>query len=134
MLNTKLTLVNHSGQDLSVYIGTGLIDPESIVPRILPNGESTSVEGYSPLEKRDVYAQVNFPDDTGIFTRDTVLIEAGNPKIGYPWVSIGGSEQGYSEDESNDVRVETEPLFVFHVLRREDLEAAKDFVVTIQKA
>ena len=134
MLNTKLTLVNHSGQGLSVNMGTGPIDPGSLLPRNLPDGESTSIEGYSAVEKRDVFAQVNFPDASGFFTRVTVLIEAGNPKIGYPWVSVGGSEQGYSEGESTDVRVETEPSFVFHVERRDDLDAAKDFVVTIQKA
>lgn len=134
MLNTKLTLVNHSGLALTVFMGAGVIDIGSILPRVLADGESTSEEGYSPIEKRDVYAQVNFPDETGVLTRDSVLIEAGNPKLGYPWVSVGGSEQGYSEQESHDVRVETEPSFVFHVERREDLEAAKDFVVTIQKA
>jgi len=134
MLNTKLTLVNHSGISLTVYIGSGVIDIGSILPRILADGESTSAEGYNPVAKRDVYAQVNFPDDMGLLVRDSVLIEAGNPTIGYPWVSVGGSEQGYSEGESADVRVETEPSFVFHVNRRDDLEAAKDFVVTIQKA
>lgn len=134
MLNTKLTLVNHSGLSLTVYIGSGVVDIGSILPRILADGDSTSEEGYNPIAKRDVYAKIDFPDESGLLIRDSVLIEAGNPKIGYPWVSVGGSEQGYSEGEDHDVRVETEPLFVFHVQRRDDLEAAKDFVVTIQKA
>jgi hypothetical protein len=68
-----------------------------------------------------------------LFTRDSVLIEAVNPKNGYPWASVGGQSHNFYEDESNDVRVDSEPKVLFHVERRADLSAAKDFYVTIQK-
>jgi hypothetical protein len=48
-----------------------------------------------------------------LFARDSVLIEAGNPKIGYPWASVGGHGHNFYEDESNDVRVDSEPSFSF---------------------
>jgi hypothetical protein len=70
---------------------------------------------------------------SGLFTRDSVLIEAVNPKIGYPWASVGGQSHNFYEDESNDVRVDSEPTVLFHVERRADLSAAKDFYVTIHK-
>jgi hypothetical protein len=99
----------------------------------LKPGQTTSKQG-SNAGATDVVAVVTFcrTPPLGNFLKcsnsDTVRIEAGNPYVGYPWISIGAASHNFYERESWSVN---EGGHAFRAMRGPDRGAAKDMTVEI---
>lgn len=131
VMNTHLTVVNDSSDTVWVKLGTGDYDPTHLVPRVLAPGERTSAEGWSAFTSADVVGEVIYLDHSWPvrLPKDSVRFEAANPSIGYPWVTVGGSEHKFSENESWAASSEGHS---FSVQRLGDLDAAKNLVIHVK--
>jgi len=126
--DTKVTIVNKTPRTMSANMGTDIIDPGYFVARSIAVNNQSSIEGYNSFASSDVTIQANYLDSFGLQVIDQVRIEAGNPKIGYPWVSIGGFKNSFKEGETWDVDTGAHK---FRVVRNKDLRTSKDIIVTI---
>jgi hypothetical protein len=126
--NTKVTIVNQTPRGMSANMGTDIIDPGYFVARSIAVNNQSSIEGYNSFASSDVTIQANYLDAFGLQVIDQVRIEAGNPKIGYPWVAVGGFRHSFKEGETWDVDTGAHK---FRVLRKKDLTTSKDIWVTI---
>ena len=126
--DTKVTIVNNMTRGMSANMGTDIIDPGYFVARSIASGAQSSIQGYNSFASSDVTIQANWLDSFGIQVVDQVRIEAGNPKIGYPWVAVGGMRHSFKENETWDVDTGAHK---FIVLRKKDLTTSKDIFVYI---
>lgn len=109
------------------------VDGDYVRGLTLKPGQTTSRQG-SNAGATDVVAVVTFcrTPPLGNFLKcsnsDNVRIEAGNPYVGWPWISIGPASQSFSENQSWSV---TEGGHRFRARRGPDRGAAKDMIVEI---
>lgn len=145
--DTKLTIVNGiadpgTGPWSSAYVVANMgqcsvgcnLDPNYLVPRNLAPGTSTNAQGWNPAASADITADLKFCaswtlPDVCLSAPTIIRVEAGNPRVGWPWVTIGGVEHKFSEGESWEVTGDGGHRF--SVKRNNDLDGAKDMVVTI---
>lgn len=111
-------------------------DPIYLVPRNLKPGSSTNQQGWNPAASADLTADLTFCDewklpDVCLGAPKTIRIEAGNPKVGHPWVTIGGNKKKFHKKDINKPWSVTVDGHSFTAIRKPDLDTAKDIVVTL---
>ena len=147
VLDTKLTLFNDIPNPdpdtdwnpswLKVNMGQCSVgcnlDPTYLLARTLKPGESTSQQGRNTAQSADITADITFCKEwSGLIGcssgQDVVRVESGNPTFGYPWISIGGNEHSFYENEEWTTTVNGH---TFKARRNNDLGAAKDMIVRV---
>jgi hypothetical protein len=118
--------------NMGTCTGACNLDPEFLQTRTLKAGKTTSHQGTN-VGSADVVAVVTWCGTPPVLgfkcaERDNVRIEAGNPTVGYPWITIGNAKRTFSQGETWSTSVGTRR---FTARRNPDRGGAKDMVVEI---
>jgi len=122
-LDTRLQIINGTDTKKQVVAAAGCIDPQGLLPVVLKPGEEVVRTGWCAVNEADVSGTLQW--DCGWFGLDCKVADykAGNPSIGWPWISVDGLRHKFSAGESCAFKFREQ---VVEGSRGVDLSGAKD--------
>jgi hypothetical protein len=123
VLDMRLQIINSTDTQKQVVAAAGCIDPQGLIPVVLKPGEDVVRTGWCAVNEADVSGTLQW--DCGWFGLDCKVADykAGNPSIGWPWISVDGLRHKFSAGESCAFKFREQ---VVEGSRGVDLSGAKD--------